>query len=199
VEPKQSNSEESLMVAYRTGDKAAFRHLFDLLGPKLHTFFMRSFKSEAVADDLLQTTFLKVHRARTEYRQDLPLRPWIFAIAARVRLDEFRRRKRLNEDADEEALARADEEQAQASPPAEQSLEMGERATTVRAALDGLPESQRVIIHLHRFEGMSYAEIATVLKTTEGAVKLRAFRAYERLRKQLRPLFPTEGEGGSVR
>jgi len=59
-------------------------------------------------------------------------------------------------------------------------------AGRVRAAVDQLPETQRVVVHLNRFEGLTFVQIAHVLGTTEGAVKLRAFRAYERLRQLLR-------------
>jgi RNA polymerase sigma-70 factor (ECF subfamily) len=180
-------SEEALMVAYRQGDRAAFERLFAALGPRIHGFFMRSFRSPAVADDLTQTTFLRMHRARAEYRPDHRLRPWLFTIAARVRLDEYRRRKRLAEDFDEEALARAEESRAPTDLP-ESEVQSAELARTVKAALEALPESQRVIIHLHRYEGLTFGEIARALGTTEGAVKLRAFRAYQRLRKQLAPL-----------
>jgi len=58
----------------------------------------------------------------------------------------------------------------------------------VRAALSRLPETQRTVIHLHRYEGMTFSEIARVLGTTPGAVKLRAFRGYETLRVQLKGL-----------
>jgi RNA polymerase sigma-70 factor, ECF subfamily len=179
-------TEEALMAAYCDGDRAAFERLFAALGPRVHGFFLRSFHSEAVADDLMQTTFLRLHRAREDYHRDQPLRPWVFAIAARVRLDEYRRRKRAPEDLDDEALARAEEAGTRQGPEADSAA--GQRAETVRAALDALPESQRLIVHLHRYEAMTFAEIGRVLGTTEGAVKLRAFRAYERLRKQLAPL-----------
>jgi RNA polymerase sigma-70 factor (ECF subfamily) len=184
-------TEETLMAAYCEGDRKAFEQLLGLLGPRLHGFFMRSFNNCSMADDLMQTTLLKVHRARSEYRRDLPLRPWIFGIAARVRLDEYRRQRKLAEDLDEEALARAEEgggdaEVASARP------EAGERAAQVRAAIAALPESQRVIVHLHRFEGMTFVEIARALETSEGAVKQRAFRAYERLRRALKPLLQRE-------
>ena len=110
-----------------------------------------------------------------------------------MRLDELRRRKRLPEDADEEALARADE--AEATRTAQASVGDAARLDTqeaVRAALDRLPENQRVVIHLHRYEGLTLGEIARALGTTEGAVKLRAFRGYERLREDLRHLFGGE-------
>ncbi len=51
--------------------------------------------------------------------------------------------------------------------------------------MDSLAESQRVIVHLHRFEELTFGEIGKVLGISEGAAKLRAFRAYEQLRKLL--------------
>jgi RNA polymerase sigma-70 factor (ECF subfamily) len=186
-------TEEMLMAAYARGDRHAFAQLFARLGPRVHRFFKRSFGSDAVADDLLQQTFLKVHGARASYKPDLRARPWIFAIAARIRIDEYRRRKRLAEDGDEEALARADEAAAAAAGDGGETLEAGE-IEAVRRAVDALPESQRVVVHLNRYEGMTFAEIARVLGTTEGAVKLRAFRAYGTLREKLAPLFDASDE-----
>jgi len=175
-------TDEELMSAYVAGNARAFEGLFARLAPRVHAFFLRSFRNEAVADDLLQVTFMKVHRARAQYRPELKLMPWLFTVAARVRLDELRRRLRLPEDADEEAVARADEQAPREAP---QSTELKE---AVRAALDALPESQRTVIHLHRYEGMTFAEISRVLGTTPGAVKLRAFRGYETLRERLKGL-----------
>ena len=173
-------TDEELMSAWVAGDARAFETLFTRLAPRVHGFFMRSFRSESVADDLMQVTFMKLHRARRRYRPGLKLAPWVFAIAARVRLDELRRRLRLPEDADEDAIARADEQ-----APREAALEPDVR-DAVRAALDALPESQRTVIHLHRYEGMTFPEIAQALGSTEGAIKLRAFRGYETLRQRLK-------------
>src|ERR1700693_949660 len=175
-------TDEELMSAYTAGDARAFETLFARLAPRVHGFFLRSFRDEGVADDLLQVTFMKVHRARAQFRPELKLLPWLFAVAGRVRLEELRRRRRLPEDAGEEAIARADE-QAPRDPPPDTDLK-----DAVRAALDALPESQRAVLHLHRYEGMTLAEIGQVLGTTAGAAKLRAFRGYERLRRQLKGL-----------
>ncbi|MCC6751706.1 MAG: RNA polymerase sigma factor [Deltaproteobacteria bacterium] len=176
------------MAAYAQGDRRAFEALFSRLGPRVHGFFLRRFGSPAVADDLMQLTFLKVHRARAEYRTGEPVRPWVFTIAARVRVDELRRRGRRPE---RTGVADLEPRIDPADPPqldAATALEHAEKAAQVRAALEGLPESQRVVVHLHRYEGMTFDEIAKLLGTTEGAVKLRAFRAYEQLRKRLAPL-----------
>jgi RNA polymerase sigma factor (sigma-70 family) len=172
------------MASYVAGDAGAFEELFRRLAPRVHAFFLRSMRDPAVADDLLQVTFMKVHRARAQYRPELRVVPWLLSIAGRVRIDEWRKRLRLAEDADEEALARADEQLTRdAEPPASNDV-----AGQVRAALDSLPESQRTVIHLHRYEGLTFAEIARTLGTTPGAVKLRAFRGYERLRELLKEL-----------
>ena len=180
-------TDEELMSAYVAGDVRAFEKLFARLAPRVHGFFLRSFRDAGVADDLLQATFMKVHRARQQYRQDRKVGPWLFAVAARVRLDELRRRGRTPESTkknfffDEEG-----EEEEIAAPPADPPDR--DLQDAVRAALDALPESQRTVIHLHRFEEMTFAEIAEALGTTAGAVKLRAFRGYEKLRQRLKGL-----------
>jgi RNA polymerase sigma-70 factor (ECF subfamily) len=63
-----------------------------------------------------------------------------------------------------------------------------ERTARVRQAIDQLPESQRVVVQLHRFEGLTFAQIADILGTTALAVRARAFRAYETLRLELADL-----------
>jgi RNA polymerase sigma-70 factor, ECF subfamily len=179
--------EEALMKAYVAGDADAFDRLFRSLGPSVHAFFVRSAGRGAVAEDLLQTTFLRIHAARATWRGGERLRPWIFTIAARVRLDWLRRRGRT-----EREIYGDDVPEPQSSDdPREAALEE-ERAERVRTALDRLSEPQRVVIHLHRFEGMSFGEIGKVLGISEGAAKLRAFRAYGQLRTLLSDLVSEE-------
>jgi RNA polymerase sigma factor (sigma-70 family) len=183
-------SEESLMDAYVAGDARAFSRLFASLGPSVHAFFRRAFADRTVVDDLVQTTFLKIHRGRAAYRSGSPLRPWVFTIAAHVRLDELRRRYRLPAHADEDAIDAA--ERAQAPTEGRPDTTESEVTEAVRRAIGQLPPSQQAVIHLHRYEQLSFAEIARALGSTEGAIKLRAFRAYEALRRELRPLLGAE-------
>ena len=173
------------MAASVDGDRRSFAALFRRWAPRIHGFFLRVLGEPAAADDLLQITFLNVHRARRSFRPLLSLRGWLFSIAAHALQDELRRRKRHPLAPEEQQEAVVD---TVAAEDESVSLESRQRALTVRAALERLPESQRAVLHLHRFEQMSFAEIARVLGTTEGAVKLRAFRAYERLRRELLPL-----------
>lgn len=179
---------EALMVAYVAGDESAFEALFARLAPRVHGFFCRSFRARSTADDLLQVTFLKVHASRHTYEPGRSVMAWIFGIAARVRIDELRRRYRLPAQVGDEALA--DRVLAEAQDPAE----VAQRRDRVRAAIDALPEGQRVVVLLHRFEGLSFREVGDALGLEEGTVRVRAFRAYERLRRELASLVEGEGE-----
>jgi RNA polymerase sigma factor (sigma-70 family) len=188
LDGKEPPSDETLMQAYVQGDARAFDGLFARLAPSVHGFFLRSFGNRAVADDLLQLTFLKLHRSRADYNPELPVKPWLFTIASRVRLDELRRRYRVADTTSEEDLDTLADARATTAATAEQELLRNDEQKAVQAALACLPESQRVVIQLHRFEGLKLAEIAEILGTTETAVKLRAFRGYEQLRLSLRHL-----------
>ncbi|MDQ3036474.1 MAG: RNA polymerase sigma factor [Myxococcota bacterium] len=188
---KATASDEELMAAYVDGDPHAFEVLFGRFAPRVHAFFARTFRSRAVADDLVQTTFLKIHAARDSYERERPVRPWLFGIAARVRIDELRRRYRKSETSDDEleSMALPVEGGHDAWP------EANEAAERVRRAVDALPEGQRVVVLLHRFEGMTFGEIASALSSADGgkavsevAVRVRAFRAYEVLRAALADL-----------
>jgi RNA polymerase sigma-70 factor (ECF subfamily) len=183
----ESATEEVLMLRYQEGDRRAFDALFARLAPLVHGFFLRTFREASVADDLLQTTFLNLHRARQRYRPDQKLRPWLFAIAANVRMDELRRRHRIPSTATSEEIDRALERESLERPPPEpgELLDEAERSARVRAALVDLPDSQRQVIEMNRFDGLSFGEIARALDISEGACKLRAFRGYEALRSKL--------------
>src|SRR5262245_4437272 len=174
------------MARYAGGDGAAFRRLFELLAPRVRAFFLRSFSDATVADDLTQATFLKLHCARVSYRADRPLKPWLFTIAAGVRRDELRRRYRLPRHVGEAELERA-ESGLNGAPFSTHEQNGASKTDVVRAAIKRLPESQRVVVHLHRYEELTFEQIAEVLGTTPGAVRVRASRAYERLREELRP------------
>ena len=176
-------SDEALMSAYARADDDAFVVLLRRYGPRLLAYFVRSFRDRTVAEDLYQTTILKLHGARASYREGAAFRPWLFGIAVRVRADELRRRYR---DASEPDMAT----RAGMFPKPASTPEESERASRVRNAIAELPESQREVVVLHRYAGLTFAEIAELLRARgepalEGAIRARAFRAYQSLRSVL--------------
>ena len=114
-----------------------------------------------------------------------------YVAGDRRAFDELRRMYRLPPTAGEEELERV--EDTRVDPRSASAPEGGTR-DRVLAALEQLPESQRIIVHLHKFEDLTFPEIARALGTTEGAVKLRAFRAYEKLRVSLADLSSKKGD-----
>src|SRR5215467_14772428 len=96
-------SDEELMLAYANGDESAFRELFRRYAPMLLRLCTRQVGRPADAQDLVQQTFLQLHRARRDFRADMRLRPWIMTIALNLARDLLRRRGRRPESAMEEA------------------------------------------------------------------------------------------------
>jgi RNA polymerase sigma-70 factor, ECF subfamily len=86
---------EELMLRYQQADYAAATALIERLSPQLHRFFLVQVVSSRYADDLLQETWLKIHEARHTYRPSEPVLPWIYAIARHVRVDSYRKVRRV--------------------------------------------------------------------------------------------------------
>ena len=84
---EDERSDERIMAAYAAGDREAFRELFRRYAQRLHGFLYHMSGDRHLAQDLVQETFLRVHRARAAYDSARPFRPWIFRIAANVHAD----------------------------------------------------------------------------------------------------------------
>jgi RNA polymerase sigma-70 factor (ECF subfamily) len=138
-----------------------------------------------LADDLLQQTFLKVHRARSTYVSGAAPLPWLYAIAHRTFLDEARRRRRAKVQLHATGEPVVDVAVGLTGRDRDFENDAGDRelADWALRALDALPASQREALVLTKLEGKSSAEAAAISGTTPGAIKLRAHRAYVTLRK----------------
>lgn len=182
--PRQAGVIE-LMTRYQGGDERAFRELYNQTAPGLRNYLTRLANSGVVGDDLLQQTFLKIHRARAAYVVGADPLPWFYAIAHRTFLDEARRTTRAivrsaGDDVPELPAAITGESDDRRTEPADP-----ERAKAALDALATLPHPQREAVVLTKLEGKSVAEAAEIAGTTVGAMKLRAHRGYEALRKLL--------------
>lgn len=170
----ERTSDESLMAAYVRGDSSAFAELFARYSPRLTRLFTRDLGRNEEAYDLVQQTFLQLHRARRDFKLGAALRPWLFTIALNLKRQYFRRQSRRPN------VPLADEE-AVASTEAGPEQKLGD--AQLRLALDRLSENQRDVIVLHWFEGLSFKEVAAVVGASESAVKVRAHRGYQKLRE----------------
>jgi len=173
------------MAQYQEGDFAAATALIDHISPQLYRFFVAQFASRPDADDLLQETWLRIHRVRHTYRPGEPVLPWFYAIARHVRVDHYR--KTVRTAAREQRL----EEMSQLAVPV--LAETG-RGDDLEALLAPLPESQREVIEMLKVEGMSLEEVARATSSSVGSVKQKAHRAYEKLRERMRAMRLRKGQ-----
>lgn len=166
------------MAAYVAGDRAAFDELFRRLAPVLSRVLARQLPSREEAHDLVQQTFLQLHRSRHDFRPGARLRPWLFTIAINLKREHFRRMKRRPEapleldGRNDPASARGDHGRADARQ-------------TLIWALQRIPTDQAEVITLHWFEGLPFPEVAEVVGASLSAVKVRAHRGYQALRSLL--------------
>lgn len=178
---------KDLMARYCDGDATAFRELYAVVAPRLYGYLVKMARQRALADDLLQQTFMKVHRARGAYVRGADPIPWIYSIAHRTFLDEARRQNRAHvrvaegeELPEMKADLRGETEDRRDEPRADP-----EQVKVALDALATLPAQQREAVVLTKLDGKSVAEAAEIAGTTVGAMKVRAHRGYEALRKLL--------------
>lgn len=174
----RSATDEELMGAYIDGNDAAFRILFERYTPVLLRLTRRHLQSEQLAEEIVQQTFFRVHGARNDFRRDAKLRPWIMTIAMNLVREHWRKTKRRK-------TTPLEMDSRPAPAPEFMPLEESQRAKLLRAALDRLPTSQREVVELHWFQERPYAEVAKIIGTSEGAVRVRAHRAYNTLKQLL--------------
>jgi RNA polymerase sigma-70 factor (ECF subfamily) len=190
--------EADLMQRYCDGDAGAFRELYARVAPRLLGYLLKMARERALAEDLLQQTFLKVHRARTAYVRGADPLPWIYSIAHRTFIDAARKHKR--------AVVRVGEAEDLPEVPAgitggsTDRDEVPADPELVSAALDALaelPAQQREAVVLTKLDGKSVAEAAAIAGTSVGAMKVRAHRGYEALRRLLgKPSEPVKKAAG---
>ena len=166
---------ESLMKAVAAGDLDQLGCLFDRCHRAVHALCARLVGSTDAADDLTQEVFLRVLRFRRSYRGDAAFRTWLYRITYNVCMT-HRRRER----ATPECQADPDWYAHTSNTPPDNSLHRD-----VEAALADLSITDRTVLILNQHEGMTYREIAAVLGTSPGAVRVRAHRALRALRTRM--------------
>lgn len=167
---------ELLMARYQQGDFAAASSLIERISPQLHRFFAAQQASRAHADDLLQETWLRIHKVRHTYRPGEPALPWFYAIARHVRVDHHRKSVRITEGERElEAISKTTASRANNAV----------QSDSLEALLAPLSASEREVIEMLKVAGLSLEEVARATSSTVGAVKQKVHRAYRKLRIKL--------------
>jgi len=172
------------MLRYQRGDERAFDQLVESYSPRVFALVTRFLGPAENREDLVQEVFLRVIRARAEYRPEARFSTWLYRIVFNLCVNENERRKPgPSMDAAREETRESWEDERAPAPGA--ALEREDLVASVRAAVAALPDRQRMALVLAKYDGLAYDEVARVLGTSEKAVKSMIHRARESLRALL--------------
>lgn len=179
-----------LMMRFAAGDDKAFDLIVEAFQRQVYGVIHRYLGAAANADDCAQEAFLRLYKMRKSYKPTARLSTLLYRITANLCMnvvrDEARRRAVPLDQPygeDETPLSSSIPDREAVSPDA--ALEARERRDIVRRALEKIPDRQRLALLLHRFEGLSYNEIAEAMETNVDAVKSLLNRARQSLVDQL--------------
>jgi len=190
------DSDAQLMLRFKAGDLSAFETLFARHSRTLVNFAFRFVRNRGVAEELAQDIFIRVHDAAPNYHVRAKFTTWLYRIATNVCLNEIRRPRYR---ASHETLDRSHGDEPERRP-----LELADRrgmgpdaflerravSRALKQALAQLPEKQRLAFVLNKYQELSYAEVAEVLRVSEKAVKSLIHRAKESMAVRLKRLLP---------
>ena len=183
---------EALLIAdLCEGDETALAPLVEKYKRMVYRLAMQITKNHADADDVMQETFIKVYRSIRTFRKDAAFETWLYRIAVNEALNFVKRRERQRvstletvSEAEYEAMTRY---RAQTANDPHIHAEKAELRHHVTQAVNSLSLKHRTVVILHEFEGLTHAEIASILNCSEGTVRSRLHYARKKLRTLLKP------------
>ena len=183
---------EALLIAdLCEGDETALAPLVEKYKRMVYRLAMQITKNHTDADDVMQETFIKVYRSIRTFRKDAAFETWLYRIAVNEALNFVKRRERQRtatletaSEAEYEAITRY---RAQTANDPHVHAEKAELRHYVTEAVNSLSLKHRTVVILHEFEGLTHAEIASILNCSEGTVRSRLHYARKKLRTLLKP------------
>ncbi len=177
-------SDERLLAKSLAGDQAAFRVLVERYSGEVFRFVARFTRSAALAEDVVQETFLQVYQSAASFDTGRSFRPWLFAIAANKARDQLRSSGRRREVAlsagagsqDEREVSLLDFLSAETALPSE-AMEIDEQREVVRGIVSRMPDNLREVLVMGYYHRFPYKEIADILDIPLGTVKSRLHAA----------------------
>jgi RNA polymerase sigma-70 factor (ECF subfamily) len=172
------------MLRAKEGDDDAFAQLVTAYQDRLINIFYHLVQNQDAAEDLTQDVFLRIYRARRGYVPTARFSTWLFRIANNLVSNSRRDKGRRKE------ITLTGSESGPLGPRPQEQLATEKSAflpAVVQRALETLNDRQRIAVLLHKFEDMSYEDIAEAMEMSPAAVKSLLSRARENLRVALEP------------
>jgi RNA polymerase sigma-70 factor (ECF subfamily) len=173
------DSERTWLQQARAGDQQAFGELVRLHQHAVYNLAYRMLGNRVESEDAAQETFLRAYANLERYDMERPFRTWLLSITSNYCIDRLRRRRLMWLSLDEPLPPHAALHSDETEP--EDAVIDSERNTLIQTLLAELSPEYRAAVVLHYWYDCSYAEIASILETTESAIKSRLFRARQTL------------------
>ena len=173
------NSDRTLVSEAGAGSREAFDELVHRYRRPVHNLVRALSVDDRDAEDLVQDIFVRAYRAIGSFRGESTFRSWLYRIALNVVYTH--RDRRRSKDQSHAVLADGREALEAIAGP-EDVEETYARRRAIDRALAALPDEWRLLVVLRDVQGLSYEEIAKIVKTPRGTVDSRLFRARQRLR-----------------
>lgn len=166
----------------RAGNRRAYTELMRRYQDKIYWVARRMVGNHADADDIVQEAFVKAFLNLGDFRGDAGFYTWLYRIAVNLSLNALRKRHVVNYLRESE-IARMVFPHAADDP--HKDLEAKDLESRLDRAVARLPDKQRAVFVMRYYEGMSYEEIASVLKTSVGGLKANYFHALRKVQRYL--------------
>ena len=190
---------EALLIDHlREGDETALAPLVEKYKRMVHRLAMQITKNHEDANDVMQETFIKVYQSIHTFRQEAAFETWVYRIAVNEALNFVKRRERRRESSlettDESEFNTETLRKAEMNNNPEIQAEKAELRHWVTKAVNSLSLKHRIVVILHELEGLTHAEIASILNCSEGTVRSRLHYARKQLRSLLKPYVDATSE-----
>jgi RNA polymerase sigma-70 factor (ECF subfamily) len=173
--PRMSEDDLRLARACADGDTDVFASIYVRHGERMKSIAYHQLGNVSDAEDAVQETFLKVHRAASSYNGEAAFTTWLYRLLINTCYDMLRKRsRRIRETPIDEIVT--------AGRPANAVDDV--KRMSLRKMLNELPEQRRTVFSLFEIEGLSHAEIAGILDITEGNSKWILFSTKKQLQEQ---------------
>ena len=175
--------------ALKKGDNRAFQLLLDQFSEKVYNLSLGILQNEEDAEDITQEIFTTVYLSVAQFKGESKLSTWIYRIAVNKCQEHIRKRSRKKRFGFLTSIEKAETNPSNTwnahfdHPGIE--LENKERASILFAAIERLPENQRIAFTMHKVEGIPYEEVATIMAVTLSSVESLMFRAKQNLKQSL--------------
>jgi RNA polymerase sigma-70 factor (ECF subfamily) len=170
-------TDEDLMEAVKNGDLRQSAPLFDRYHKPIFHFLARMTGDAETAEDLTQNVFLRMLKYKKTYKEGHSFRSWIYQIARNEFSDHYYQASRtLSSRLKPEAVSDRLED-------SRESQEQEHRERILHESMERLPQDQRELLVLTRFQRMKYEEVAEILDTTVANIKVKVHRAIQKLRE----------------